>query len=210
MGNVVVSQPSHWAKDRTVAQCPTCTVEFDFFERRHHCRLCGGIFCDTCSSWRAPIREQSTEEERVCKECVDVLKGRAPKMVSYWLTQEEVKEVQEEQDFRDSMLDRYPDIKHGPSHTMEETFFWKAANKQMTEIETTLTHINSEIAPQPNNVEKYQEQEGRTNLYGGVLGEEYRKLKAAVIAQNREEYMMAQKYFREAFLKFLASRDGQS
>eukprot|EP01126_Amoeba_proteus_P017699 TRINITY_DN1865_c0_g1_i1.p1 TRINITY_DN1865_c0_g1~~TRINITY_DN1865_c0_g1_i1.p1 ORF type:complete len:205 (-),score=50.49 TRINITY_DN1865_c0_g1_i1:223-777(-) len=160
MGNVVVSQPSHWAKDRTVAQCPTCTVEFDFFERRHHCRLCGGIFCDTCSSWRAPIREQSTEEERVCKECVDVLKGRAPKMVSYWLTQEEVKEVQEEQDFRDSMLDRYPDIKHGPSHTMEETFFWKAANKQMTEIETTLTHINSEIAPQPNNVEKYQEQEG--------------------------------------------------
>ncbi|KAI5963305.1 PIB2 [Candida pseudojiufengensis] len=37
----------HWIKDDTVFKCsiPTCTKIFNFFERRHHCRKCGGIFC---------------------------------------------------------------------------------------------------------------------------------------------------------------------
>eukprot|EP01126_Amoeba_proteus_P000360 TRINITY_DN10110_c0_g1_i5.p2 TRINITY_DN10110_c0_g1~~TRINITY_DN10110_c0_g1_i5.p2 ORF type:complete len:104 (-),score=19.82 TRINITY_DN10110_c0_g1_i5:632-943(-) len=92
MGNLFHSRPSHWLEDSTVTKCPSCTVEFDFFERRHHCRLCGGIFCDTCSSWRAPIQEQASEAERVCKECIGVLKGGPPKMISYWLPSNEVKE----------------------------------------------------------------------------------------------------------------------
>lgn len=37
----------HWLKDETVYKCgiPQCPKEFNFFERRHHCRKCGGIFC---------------------------------------------------------------------------------------------------------------------------------------------------------------------
>lgn len=37
----------HWLKDETVYKCgiPNCPKEFNFFERRHHCRKCGGIFC---------------------------------------------------------------------------------------------------------------------------------------------------------------------
>lgn len=37
----------HWLKDEAVSQCgiDTCRKQFNFFERRHHCRRCGGIFC---------------------------------------------------------------------------------------------------------------------------------------------------------------------
>lgn len=37
----------HWLKDESVVECgiPGCRKKFNFFERRHHCRKCGGIFC---------------------------------------------------------------------------------------------------------------------------------------------------------------------
>ncbi|WPK23464.1 hypothetical protein PUMCH_000705 [Australozyma saopauloensis] len=37
----------HWLKDESVAECGilSCKKKFNFFERRHHCRKCGGIFC---------------------------------------------------------------------------------------------------------------------------------------------------------------------
>jgi len=34
-----------WEKDESVKKCPTCSVEFGLFTRRHHCRACGKIFC---------------------------------------------------------------------------------------------------------------------------------------------------------------------
>ncbi|ABN65416.2 Zn finger protein [Scheffersomyces stipitis CBS 6054] len=37
----------HWVKDEAVLKCgmPFCSKVFNFFERRHHCRKCGGIYC---------------------------------------------------------------------------------------------------------------------------------------------------------------------
>ncbi|QBM88442.1 FYVE zinc finger [Metschnikowia aff. pulcherrima] len=37
----------HWLKDESVFECGIdyCGKKFNFFERRHHCRKCGGIFC---------------------------------------------------------------------------------------------------------------------------------------------------------------------
>ena len=37
----------HWVKDESVLKCSivTCPKVFNFFERRHHCRKCGRIYC---------------------------------------------------------------------------------------------------------------------------------------------------------------------
>lgn len=37
----------HWLKDESVIKCgiTSCPKYFNFFERRHHCRKCGGIYC---------------------------------------------------------------------------------------------------------------------------------------------------------------------
>lgn len=39
-----------WQPDGEVNQCPTCERKFGFFQRKHHCRRCGRIFCALCSS----------------------------------------------------------------------------------------------------------------------------------------------------------------
>lgn len=39
-----------WQPDHEVRACPTCSRAFKLWFRKHHCRLCGQIRCDDCSS----------------------------------------------------------------------------------------------------------------------------------------------------------------
>jgi hypothetical protein len=36
-----------WLPDNQASKCPTCSRGFGLTVRRHHCRACGGVFCDT-------------------------------------------------------------------------------------------------------------------------------------------------------------------
>lgn len=40
-----------WVDDNSVTKCYNCRDNFSLFNRRHHCRLCGKIFCYTCSDY---------------------------------------------------------------------------------------------------------------------------------------------------------------
>jgi len=63
-----------WRPDSDVLVCPCCEVGFSFFVRRHHCRNCGGVFCDGCSESRFPLGFLGyTEPERVCDSCIKQL-----------------------------------------------------------------------------------------------------------------------------------------
>ena len=37
--------------DEDVSNCqgPGCARPFSYIWRRHHCRVCGGVFCDSCA-----------------------------------------------------------------------------------------------------------------------------------------------------------------
>ncbi|KAF8624836.1 hypothetical protein AX15_005719 [Amanita polypyramis BW_CC] len=41
-----------WKSDYLASHCDRfgCSIRFSIFERRHHCRKCGGVFCNSCSS----------------------------------------------------------------------------------------------------------------------------------------------------------------
>ncbi|CAI4219506.1 unnamed protein product [Parascedosporium putredinis] len=66
----------HWKPDpaSTVCDDPTCKRTFGYFTRRHHCRRCGNIFCDTHSS-NAVILDQDANynprgsPSRACNHC---------------------------------------------------------------------------------------------------------------------------------------------
>lgn len=40
----------YWMPDSTGKECYECHEKFTTFRRRHHCRLCGQIFCSKCSN----------------------------------------------------------------------------------------------------------------------------------------------------------------
>ena len=48
-------QADHWVLDSGSKECASCGVRFTFVERRHHCRDCGKVFCNTCSDYYRTI-----------------------------------------------------------------------------------------------------------------------------------------------------------
>lgn len=66
-----------WQDDASASTCTLsgCTVEFGIINRRHHCRLCGQIFCASHSRNRMGVslvtysRDDSAAKVRVCDDC---------------------------------------------------------------------------------------------------------------------------------------------
>eukprot|EP01121_Diplochlamys_sp_Union-15-3_P003139 TRINITY_DN12992_c0_g1_i1.p1 TRINITY_DN12992_c0_g1~~TRINITY_DN12992_c0_g1_i1.p1 ORF type:complete len:244 (-),score=27.64 TRINITY_DN12992_c0_g1_i1:51-782(-) len=60
---------SHWVPDSQVTHCKGCNSKFDTTNRKHHCRLCGDIFCDRCSARKIDLKEFSITGARACDSC---------------------------------------------------------------------------------------------------------------------------------------------
>lgn len=53
---------------------PGCQRVFGLLTRRHHCRRCGGIFCDAHSRERRRLKSvDAAKDVRVCDVCVTVI-----------------------------------------------------------------------------------------------------------------------------------------
>ena len=61
-------QGAQWIDDKEVKQCINCQLNFSVSRRRHHCRSCGGVLCDDCSSKRLQL-PSSPKPVRVCDAC---------------------------------------------------------------------------------------------------------------------------------------------
>lgn len=66
---VVFVSSDDWVPDNVVASCmaPECKAPFTLFNRKHHCRVCGRIFCASCSSHL--MADENNITGRLCSEC---------------------------------------------------------------------------------------------------------------------------------------------
>lgn len=82
-----------WKNDNLVNKCMACNKLFTFFNRKHHCRYCGNIFCYNCTSKTITIPDFITDvpksadywnishyitgikgtEQKVCDECYNTI-----------------------------------------------------------------------------------------------------------------------------------------
>ncbi|KAK0506394.1 FYVE zinc finger-domain-containing protein [Armillaria luteobubalina] len=98
---------SLWKPDSAASCCDNffCRERFSVFERRHHCRKCGGVFCSQCTPRTTPLldvsrlpflhpprnipiaafqsQESKIYDARVCDDCFDQIYGcpRTPDLV---------------------------------------------------------------------------------------------------------------------------------
>lgn len=64
--------PPVWSPDSDHKECYKCSAPFTVMNRRHHCRHCGLVFCNNCTTQRlelAHYRSESERMSRVCDEC---------------------------------------------------------------------------------------------------------------------------------------------
>ncbi|XP_078660479.1 RUN and FYVE domain-containing protein 2-like isoform X10 [Branchiostoma floridae x Branchiostoma belcheri] len=62
------NQDKVWTDDKDVTDCRQCEKQFSVSRRKHHCRNCGGIFCNDCSDNKMPL-PSSAKPVRVCDQC---------------------------------------------------------------------------------------------------------------------------------------------
>ena len=55
---------ARWKLDSEKPACEKCNKKFGVFTRQHHCRRCGGLFCDAHSSKKADLAVALTGEKR--------------------------------------------------------------------------------------------------------------------------------------------------
>ncbi|KAI9483650.1 MAG: FYVE zinc finger-domain-containing protein [Benjaminiella poitrasii] len=83
-----------WESDFDVKECRGCRRKFGFLVRRHHCRCCGLIHCDRCSTSRTYLQPTqilqdpngplesldilASQHQRVCDTCYAKLGGIPP------------------------------------------------------------------------------------------------------------------------------------
>ncbi|XP_066550908.1 zinc finger FYVE domain-containing protein 26 isoform X2 [Amia ocellicauda] len=60
----------NWIPDHTQHVCMVCRKErFTMFNRRHHCRRCGRLVCNSCSTRKMQVEGCREEAVRVCDQC---------------------------------------------------------------------------------------------------------------------------------------------
>lgn len=92
----VVNRNNVWINDNSVTSCSGCKKEFGFLTRKHHCRICGNIFCYACCNqwivvpdfitdrpepadyWNITyyVTSLKNNEEKVCTNCYQLINER--------------------------------------------------------------------------------------------------------------------------------------
>lgn len=64
----------YWIPDKKSKQCYECSEKFTTFRRRHHCRVCGQIFCSQCCNQKIPGKIVGcTGDLRTCTYCCKIV-----------------------------------------------------------------------------------------------------------------------------------------
>jgi len=64
-----------WVDDEEFSKCMNCDLPFTVVRRRHHCRSCGKLLCNSCCSHRISLPKlgySKRQEQRVCDSCLSV------------------------------------------------------------------------------------------------------------------------------------------
>ena len=72
----ILIDKQYWMSDATCSTCTECSLPFNVFRRRHHCRICGRIFCNKHVKTQLLAIDDSSQQtvrRKVCVGCTSIL-----------------------------------------------------------------------------------------------------------------------------------------
>ncbi|GAB1606653.1 FYVE and coiled-coil domain-containing protein 1-like [Argonauta hians] len=93
-----------WMDNSEVSNCLGCNAVFSFTLRKHHCRMCGKIYCYNCTS-RQIMTAHSSKKIRACEKCYESHKEQREDSANPILcvdSEEEDRELSETSSYRRS------------------------------------------------------------------------------------------------------------
>ncbi|XP_014674475.1 PREDICTED: 1-phosphatidylinositol 3-phosphate 5-kinase-like [Priapulus caudatus] len=115
----------YWMPDSSCKECYDCGDKFTTFRRRHHCRVCGQIFCSRCCNQEVPGKLMGcTGDLRVCTYCCKMVLSYAQSSDSSY----DLASLQENMSSLvatiESDSDSYTETSRTPSKK-RRSFFWE-------------------------------------------------------------------------------------
>lgn len=87
----------YWLDDASAIKCRACDKKFTTFLRKHHCRICGKIFCSNCTTFVDGSKFNHNGKMRVCLLCNKL----ADRYEDGYLSSEDEEEEEEEDETTD-------------------------------------------------------------------------------------------------------------
>ncbi|KAM9957790.1 hypothetical protein ACTFIW_012761 [Dictyostelium discoideum] len=67
-----------WKDESSITNCNLCDNTFTIIRRTHHCRACGGVFCEACSNQKVCLYGFGVNNKvRICLMCFDAVKAES-------------------------------------------------------------------------------------------------------------------------------------
>lgn len=117
---------AEWQLDQDASQCMQCKAKFGPLFRRHHCRVCGKVFCGNCSSTTHKgltghgSKATSPRDNRTCKGCNDNISQARKKYSTTYQKKKEVEATMMKVFEQESVVDSETDEDHSGDVSLED------------------------------------------------------------------------------------------
>ncbi|XP_050549440.1 putative 1-phosphatidylinositol 3-phosphate 5-kinase isoform X2 [Spodoptera frugiperda] len=118
----------YWMPDDISRECYECASRFSTLRRRHHCRVCGQIFCSRCCSQRVPGHIFGCAGGlRVCNYCCNVV-------LSYLKENDMTGEIPPDlRTLQENLQGKFPENKSQQAHKLRDSFMFPREQEERCE-----------------------------------------------------------------------------
>nr|CAB3247743.1 ZF(FYVE)-6 zinc finger protein 6 [Phallusia mammillata] len=155
----------NWVRDDDVTKCLSCGSQFSLTNRKHHCRMCGKIFCKSCSeNWIL----KNNQRIRVCRDCVTNSSYKSPMNTSLETSSDYGTPNTNSQDLSESKS--YEEINSGEAN---QSVASSAADDDVSFYRSFTDLISKTVSPLSSTTIKSSEEENEVTIRVGARKESH-------------------------------------
>ncbi|XP_075979199.1 1-phosphatidylinositol 3-phosphate 5-kinase fab1 isoform X2 [Anticarsia gemmatalis] len=154
----------YWMPDDISRECYECATRFSTLRRRHHCRVCGQIFCSRCCSQRVPGHIFGCADGlRVCNYCCNVV-------LSYLKENDMTGEIPPDlRTLQENLQVKFPENKSSPTpNKLRDNFMFAREQEERCEPRTSQKEALHDVFRQLTFTLPTQQHRYRLVRYNGV------------------------------------------